>query len=87
MADKVERRKRHKEERRNVCRHRTKSGCSLCGCCFACCVCWRVADYIFKLAQRVRKNGEWFVGGYMGAVEEQWERNREQRERMGRKGL
>jgi hypothetical protein len=62
--------------KRQSCRHITKAACKVCGMCFACCPCDQVAKVIFTLASRIQKRDKWFIGGYLGAVMEEWEEKR-----------
>jgi len=56
-----------------ICKHKTKACCDICERCFACCSCHKVAREIFKLASRIQKRDKWFIGGFLGLVEEEWE--------------
>ena len=33
----------------------------------------KVASEIFKLARSIWKRDDWFIGGYLGVVEEEWD--------------
>lgn len=41
----------------------------------------KVASEIFKLARSIQKRDEWFIGGYLGVVEEEWDER--ENKRMG----
>lgn len=56
-----------------TCRHNTKSGCKVCGCCFACCVCEKVGKFFIRWAEGVRKRNQWNVGGFLEELSWKWE--------------
>lgn len=41
-----------------------------------------VAGDVFKMASRIQKRDKWFIGGYLGAVMEEWEERRERRAKI-----